>query len=182
MLWTSPRLDVLSVQKFYKYDYREMYNGAESPTQDFFNNQVYRGSKIKDYCEDFIDFKKEKTVFEIGCGAGGILVDFKKSGCTVKGYDFGISYIEYGRKQGLDINLGDAKVLQREEGFADLIILSHVLEHFSDPFKEIELIKSLIKDNGYLYIEVPGVLDTYRAYGDFLKSIQNAHFYYYNEI
>ena len=39
----------------------------------------------------------------------------------------------------------------------DLIIISHVLEHVSDPIKFLLIARKKLKYNGYLYVEVPDI-------------------------
>ena len=46
----------------------------------------------------------------------------------------------------------------------DLIILSHVIEHFTDLDKIINKLKKLLNPNGVLYILTPGVLN-FEKYG-----------------
>lgn len=42
---------------------------------------------------------------------------------------------------------------------ADIIVLSHVVEHFTDVRREFEKIKRILNYGSYVYIEVPGVCD-----------------------
>ena len=60
----------------------------------------------------------------------------------------------------------------------DLLILSHVLEHFTKPIEEmVEIIKK-VKPSKYLLIEVPGIF--YMAnYLDPILYLQNAHVFNY---
>ena len=62
---------------------------------------------------------------------------------------------------------------------ANLVILSHVVEHFFNVGKEIDGIQDLLLPGGYLYIELPGVFNLQPYSYDFLKSLQNAHNYYF---
>ena len=61
--------------------------------------------------------------------------------------------------------LGDARNLNLiEDESIDLLILSHVMEHFTNPIEEmIEVIKK-VTINKYLLIEVPGIFYMDKVY------------------
>ena len=78
--------------------------------------------------------QKDLKIFEFGCGDGGILFALKQLGCDVYGNDFDSKTVEFGRSKGLTLELGDEYTLKKY-GQADIIILSHVLEHIKNPIK-----------------------------------------------
>jgi SAM-dependent methyltransferase len=56
----------------------------------------------------------------------------------------------------LDIRLGGIEQFSTEHGQFDVIILSHVLEHVSEPAGFLKSAVDLLKPGGYIYIELPG--------------------------
>ncbi len=62
---------------------------------------------------------------------------------------------------------------------ADLIIVKHVLEHFTSLDRELSIMRELLRDNGYIYVEVPGVIEWIKN-NNFLSTLQLAHNYYFN--
>jgi len=54
-----------------------------------------------------------------------------------------------------DIKFSAYSDLTNVEGKFNLIVLSHILEHLSNPFEYLKLIHNLLVRNGNLYIEVP---------------------------
>jgi 2-polyprenyl-3-methyl-5-hydroxy-6-metoxy-1,4-benzoquinol methylase len=178
MMWTSPRMSEDSLAEFYECDYRPIYVGEEKAPEDFFNEQIKHG----EYILNFIEIEKTKLknfkVFDVGCGAGGILMPFKKIGCSTIGCDLGSKYLEKGRQEGLILEHGATSVLKKYDR-ADLVILSHVLEHFSNPLKNLLEISEIINNSGYLYIELPGILKIHQSYQDTLLFLQNAHLYHF---
>jgi len=183
LLRTSPRLDQASSDRFYEEHYRPIYVGDTIASDDFFDEQVRKGVRIYNYLKMtslWGGAVKDKRVYDIGCGAGGVLYPFHEAGCEVYGCDLGSNYLKYGRKKGLRLLHGGSPVLKKY-GRADLIILSHVFEHINDPFKFLEELKSILKDDGCVYIEVPGVYSVPDMYAcDFLSYLQGAHLYHYN--
>lgn len=181
ILWTNPQMTEESLARFYDEDYRAIYVGEEKATDVFFDEQVLRGEGVFSFLKTELDSVRNGRfkVFDVGCGAGGILVPFKNAGMETYGCDIGQSYLEFGRAKGLSLFHGTAAVL-KEYGPADLILLNHVLEHIKDPQSFLENLKSLIADNGLLYIELPGIMNIHKVYKkDFLLFLQNAHLYHF---
>ncbi|MCK5605251.1 methyltransferase domain-containing protein, partial [Candidatus Pacearchaeota archaeon] len=102
----------------------------------------------------------------------------KGAGFLTYGCDLGSKYLEYGRERGLLLEHGEIDSLSKY-GPAQLIFLNHVLEHFKFPVKSIEGLSNLLVDDGYLYIELPGIFNMHNTYGDFLLFLQNAHLYHF---
>jgi SAM-dependent methyltransferase len=178
MMWTNPRLTQTSIEEFYNNDYRNIYVGESQAPDDFFKQQIRHGEQIYQFVASVCTSKDNLTVFEIGCGAGGILVAFKNQGWSVYGCDLGDGYLKRGRQEGLILEQGDENSLKKY-GQADLIILSHVVEHFSNPLATLKSLSDLLSNEGYLYIEVPGIFKIQQSYGNVLLFLQNAHLYHF---
>lgn len=181
LMMINPRMNQESYNLFYDNEYRKLYNGDDKPTNKFFIDQFERGRKIVDFIKHSMksDYFKINNVLEIGCGAGGILQKFANEGFNVTGIDLGSEYVDFGMKKGLNLLCCSSKeLLINEKKKYDLIILSHVLEHFLDLKYELSIMKQLLTPNGVIYIEVPGVKNLQNSYEcDFLKYLQNAHTY-----
>jgi 2-polyprenyl-3-methyl-5-hydroxy-6-metoxy-1,4-benzoquinol methylase len=180
IMWTSPRMTEDSLKRFYEDDYRSIYIGDPQAPESFFREQVEHGEIIYNYIKSRIQWQAKESlkVFDIGCGAGGTLIPFKRDGWLTFGCDLGGEYLNRGKEEGLVLECGEAMSLSRY-GPADVIILSHVLEHFSHPIKSLNEISKLLTDDGYLYVEVPGIFKVHSSYGDFLLFLQNAHLYHF---
>ncbi len=180
MMWTSPRMTEDSLKKFYTEDYRPIYVGSSRAPDSFFREQVEHGDRIYDFIVSRIERqpKMPLKVFDIGCGAGGTLLPFKRKGWLAFGCDLGEDYLRRGREEGLTLEHGEAISLS-QYGPADVVVLSHVLEHFAHPLESINEISKLVTEDGYLYVEVPGIFKIHSTYGDFLLFLQNAHLYHF---
>jgi SAM-dependent methyltransferase len=138
------------------------------------------------------ELKEISTVFEIGCRDGCNLLPFYLSGKDVLGCDFDERYLNVGRAAGLTLINGDATKLDEFGGECDLIILSHVFEHFIDLDEEIKTVKEILKPGGYVYVEVPGLLnwnrpisnpikeDWFSSSNNFLSYLQCVHNYHFD--
>lgn len=180
LMRANPRLDERSLLKFYDSEYRELYGENESDKEQIWSEKVEQGRITFERIMSKINLKRGAVVFEIGCNMGATLSVFKEKGYKVYGFDYGSRNIEFGNSKlgegplfvgGLDKALSVGIK-------ADLIIFVHVYEHLSNLAAENEKIKKLLKDDGYLYIDVSG---TYwwinHIYRDITGLLQNAHNY-----
>lgn len=182
MIRLKERLDDYSTAEFYKNEYRDIYVGKEQASDHFFNSQAERGQTFYELAKKYVDISEIKTVFEIGCGAGGILYPFHKENKKVSGCDFGEKYLKFGQDRGLNLYQGEINTNKTPKKSQDLVILSHVMEHFNEPIKTMNEIIELIADEKYLLVEVPGIFDIKTTYFNPILYFQNAHvhnYYYY---
>ena len=176
---SDPYLTEKSLSQFYDNEYRPLYVGTDICTDGFFDNQIKTGENIYKFIKKHYELPDNTIVYEIGCGAGGILHFFKEKKCIVAGCDLGSDYIESGRKKGLDLRVGGIETLKNDKK-ADVIILNHVLEHITKPLEFLSEVQNLMKDDGILFIALPGIFNIKKAYGDFAYYLQNAHVYHFN--
>jgi 2-polyprenyl-3-methyl-5-hydroxy-6-metoxy-1,4-benzoquinol methylase len=177
LVLTRPRMNAASYAEFYDQEQKRLYVGEEMPSEDYFAAQVKRGETVFEFVRKHIpDFSVKKTVLDVGCGAGGMLVPFKRAGFAARGVDIIGNYVELGKRKGLDVAVGGIDTLAAESGTFDIIIYSHVLEHLSDAERELTKIRGLLAPGGVVYVEVPGLKNIGESYdGDFLRLLQNAH-------
>ena len=103
------------------------------------------------FIKEHIDYK-DKKICEIGAFDGLLLSIFKKNNCDVFGYELNDNARCYAKNK-YDIDL-KANFFESNEKY-DIIILSHVIEHFKNPKDVLLKIKSMLNGGGYIYIEVP---------------------------
>ena len=184
-IYSRKRFDEASLEIFYSKYYREMYSGSSVPTDSWFEDQVASGRKILSQLNDLVVIEGSlagKHVLEIGCGSGGILIPFKEIGAEVVGIDFDDTYMEAGRKRGLNLIGQSIYDFQSEKKF-DLIILKDVLEHLPDLNVVLQKLNSLLSESGSIYIQVPTFegLEFLGYQNDYLKYFQNAHIVHFSE-
>lgn len=168
--------DEYSNNLFYEKFYRDLYVGQHNPNDKFFYDQVIRGEKFLSLINKSKIINNISNVVEIGSGSGGIIYPFYKENKSCIGFDYNEDYLKLGRKFGLNLILGSWNNYL-EDNSIDLIIISHVMEHFTDPIKEINDIIEKIKPGKYLLVEVPGVFYINKIYLDLIFYLQNAHVY-----
>jgi 2-polyprenyl-3-methyl-5-hydroxy-6-metoxy-1,4-benzoquinol methylase len=124
---------------------------------------IYRASQERRAKSQFLFMKSSLPsnldgyrVLEIGAGIGTLAQKFKKNGSIITGFEPRKELAEYAN-QHYQIKLYNKEydphtVMDRSW---DLIIVSHVLEHIADLQDFLNSLKKLIRNNGYLFIEVP---------------------------
>ena len=184
LVLTSPYISEASLARYYSEYYHSLTFGKNEPLERLFANA--QGRKIFHKLKEYLPPGRIR-VLEIGAGVGSNLLDFQdeasSSGLDVEalGIEYSQAYVEFGRKKGVELLQSGL----REFGSAtsdrfDVIIMSHVFEHFTDPARELATIRKISRENTLLYIEVPGILHLRRnlAYGsDLLKYLTHAHIF-----
>ena len=175
LIYSSPRLSASSYKRFYSSDtYRKIYDSGDyigtfrAKLNDWENNHIYK------YLLPLAKTESYHSVIEIGCAAGNNLHAFKKNDFRIKGYEYSKDLVKLGNEEyGLDLENGTTRdaVLSGEK--YDIVILNHVLEHFTDIKAELAMIKKLVSSNGVIYIGVPNMDNCSEG------QIQNAHTYYF---
>jgi 2-polyprenyl-3-methyl-5-hydroxy-6-metoxy-1,4-benzoquinol methylase len=173
----DPYFDNETVSRFYKYDYRDLYS-SNLGVIDYFEKQVLRGEYIYQFLHNSGLLEGKHTVFEIGCGSGGILFALQQKGYQCLGCDYGPEYIAYGKEKGLDLYEGGVDDYSGEKE-ADIVIISHVLEHIVDPIAFLKSIKKILSKQGLLFIAVPGILYNHSSHRNLLSLFCQAHVHYF---
>ena len=173
LIQSNPRMSDQETTAFYTSDaYRWIYDEALMQIdRASFLALVERSSYRFDYAVEQRG-GVPSSVLEIGCGGGWNLWPYMEAGASTVGYDHGSLLVQYGQSLGLDLRHGSVENTGDER--FDLIIISHVLEHFLDPVLELTAITKNLADGGALYVEVPNA-DHFCIGG-----LQNAHTYYFS--
>ncbi len=179
LLRTNPRMTAEATAAFYQNDYRDLY--TQAPPQQLWDDELRKGRDMAEliFGQMPIDIK---SVYEVGCGAGGTLQAFAERGCEVAGCDYGEDYMCFAREKGLSLVEGDAHALLSSRGGeqADFVYMLHVMEHFVDLRAELHRVIDLVRPGGYLLVEVPGVRIIHTRYSsDILLYLQNAHNFHF---
>lgn len=172
LIQSRPRMAPATLTWFYGSDfYRTVYCGDRDFNQN--DDQFQSAAARADVWRAAIEAKlgdRVRSVAEIGCGGGWNLYGYHLAGRRVVGCDPSQEATALGRRMGMDIRTGWMDVLKGER--VDLLILSHVVEHFSDPVAEVRRAVELVNPR-WTYIEVPNAEEFC------LVMLQNAHLYYF---
>jgi SAM-dependent methyltransferase len=170
--------DVQSNADYYKLEYRDIHSGGRTLVEEYFESQLDRGNRFLEILNRTAVAHDIETVAEIGCGSGGILYPFHSISKKVTGYDYDDDYLEYGRSKGMEMVCIGENSSAIPHAPPDLLILSHVVEHFLNPKKEFMQYVGKLKAGKYLLVEVPGIFCSStkrKLYGYPVRHFQIAH-------
>ena len=185
LLFTANPLDHDSTVRFYAQQYRRLYKGKEMTGPEW----AAYSSKWFEQRLDFPDFPALRmrgltpaelarmSVVELGCGAGWNLLGFHRRGAQVLGFDYDGQLIEEGRRRGMRMETGSADEAIGLGAKADLVILSHVMEHVASPVEFMTKVGRILKPGGKVFIIQPGLKSfQFGSWGGGLgRQLQNAH-------
>ena len=155
-IYMSPRMSEDELDNFYKEHYRTLYQGQEDPTTANLKTQILRAEDLHSFAQKHTG--KIARFLDIGASAGLLMEAFQNNnGSDVVGIEPGDSYRKHAQKKGLTL-YPSLEVMKKagEEKF-DLISMSHVLEHVSDPKEYLSNLRELLNANGCLLLQVPNV-------------------------
>jgi len=94
-------------------------------------------------------------VLDFGCGSANFLINCNHHGIECDGLEFNPDHVNILKEKVSDRKFYTFDEFMESDIQYDLIRLSNVLEHFTDPVETIIEIKKHIKPNGYLLVEGP---------------------------
>ena len=170
------------IKDFYKFFYRT--NAYTEHSQEISHEDMFNKKKKESrfqynlLCKYKIKPINNLKIIDVGGGTGGALDNFHNSNVKYLA-DFYDPYLNFAKMQGIKIIKGG---LDKIDFKPDIIILSHVIEHWNNFEYEIQKLIEIQKINETLnYIEFPGVdsIKNGRREGDVLGDIHVPHVYYF---
>jgi hypothetical protein len=175
LMRSDPFYDDASLNQFYSKYYRKIYSPHLSP-EDLFQGEWTTGEKIASLLR-LHHLPVPAVVAEAGCGAGGTIAYFQSSGANSWGIEPDPHLNAFCACRKLDVLPSIPAPSTRP--LADLLILYHSLEHFRSPLDELKRLLPFIKEDGLVYISVPGIHNVRNAYVDLGRFLQNAHAWHF---
>lgn len=121
-------------------------------------NLLFKSRATYGWGDRFPMYVPNGRVLDVGCGSGIYLSQLKALGWAVSGIEISSKAAAVAKEQyGIDVFCGQPTDAPFEDESFDHIHINHALEHFPDPFSVLKKVKTLLKPNGTLYIEVPNV-------------------------
>ncbi len=153
-------------------------NYGDIDPETFFNNQVQNSKFRFDLINNKIKNICNKKILDLGGGIGGVLNHFNNNNELYLA-DYFDPYLNYAKSKGINIIKGG---LDKIDFKPDIIILSHVIEHWSNFREEIKKLIQIQKIGETInYAEFPGVdsIKLGRREGDIIGDIHVPHVYYF---
>lgn len=101
---------------------------------------------------------RRKALLDIGCATGALLAAFAEAGWRATGVETGASMAAYARSAfGLDVRTGTVESVELPRGSFDAVVATHLIEHLNDPMGFLQTVRSLLRDDGRLFLITPNV-------------------------
>ncbi len=175
LVYQHPRIDVEHIKDYYDDEYiahrKKRDWGSLTPVYNYVMDQLDR--KKEQIVQPYVNPSKVNEVLDVGCGAGTFLNKMRLvHGARVTGVDFkdfeGADGFEH-----IDFHCGLFYEQDFPEGRFDLVTMWHFLEHDYDPMRTLEAARLVMKDDGYLVVEVPRLDSvTFRLYRERWPGLQ----------
>jgi SAM-dependent methyltransferase len=102
-----------------------------------------------------LPYRGEGKILDVGCGGGSHLYRLKQWGWETYGVEPSETGFKQARGLGLDVRQGTLKEAQFPDAFFDVVRLSNVLEHLTDPKATFREVRRILKSDGVVYVTVP---------------------------
>ena len=100
---------------------------------------------------------KPGRLLDLGCGDGDLMRAAQDREWNAEGVDFDPASVEFARRRGLNVHLGSLVSQDYAAEQFDAIVMSHVVEHLSDPIGVLQECHRVLKPGGRLILATPNV-------------------------
>jgi 2-polyprenyl-3-methyl-5-hydroxy-6-metoxy-1,4-benzoquinol methylase len=176
LVWSDPRPH--DAKQFYEEEYRLSYKQTYSPRP----KHVLRAGKVALSRFEKIDqvLSSRKAVLDVGTGGGEFAYLLQSLGHRVSGIEPNKGYADYSiQEYGVSVQVGFVQDARFQPDSFDVVTIWHVLEHTEDPGCVLALLRSWLKTDGMLVVEVPNVEATCQAPH---STFHEAHLYNFNVV
>ncbi len=161
---------------YYSHNYRQDYKSTYSPKPKYVHRAGQAALKRIRFLQKNLDLNKQ-TLIDIGAGGGEFVYIAQQFGLAARGIEPNIGYSNFSKEQ-YGVEVKTAMLSDVEDSSADILTLFHVFEHMAKPHEVMKKLHQSLKENGYLYIEVPNILQADASpHNIYFK----AHLFYYSK-
>jgi len=151
-VWLNPTPSQESLNSFYPSNYHGFNTQSNFVIKNLYKLVNY--FRFKKY-SDFLK-KPKSNLLDVGCADANYFDTLRKISphvhCT--GIENNEEIVSKAREYGRDVKLGTINDLDQSLKY-DLIIMNNLIEHVRDPVQELIKARSLLKDDGVIFIETP---------------------------
>jgi 2-polyprenyl-3-methyl-5-hydroxy-6-metoxy-1,4-benzoquinol methylase len=122
----------------------------------FFDSNFYRFWMLIDGDISFHSRRGKGKLLDIGCNEGRNLQIYAKNGFSVEGFEVNKRAATEAKKCGHKIYNQSMDTFLPNKTY-DIVVLSNVLEHSTDPLKLLQNINKILKPGGRIWISVPNI-------------------------
>lgn len=129
---------------------------------------VYRN--VVKCAESFLGGVAGRSILEVGCGRGATLLEFARRGANVLGLDYSEEALAVSKREEndgiagrVDFVKANAKKMPFPAESFDFVFSVGLIEHFEDPNAILAEQSRVLRNGGYLLVQVPQKYSVYTA-------------------
>lgn len=162
LVWTDPRPDSAQTRKFYAEDYRLQYKSTYVPKRKHVYRETLRA--IARYQAIAPLLQPGMQLLDVGSGGGFFSYVARQQGIDARGIEPNQGFAKYAIETfGVPTSNAFFQDVDFPEASFELITVNHVLEHVEDPCATLKQLRTWLKTDGFLVVEVPNIEATYHA-------------------
>ncbi len=161
---------------YYSHNYREDYKSTYHPKLKHVRRAGVVALDRLSFMRQIGLTPKGQQLIDIGAGGGEFCYMANLAGFHAIGIEPHLGYSEYSRSN-YNIRIDTCGIADIQNQSADIVTLFHVLEHLAHPDQVMVKIWSILRENGYLVVEVPNILQADASPSNIYFK---AHLYYFS--
>lgn len=112
-------------------------------------------------------------LLDVGCALGDCLLGAKRLGWEdAIGVEVSDYAFKFAKKRDLKVIKGTLREIEFKKNSFDLVLYQDVIEHISDPIKEMKRVNEMLKLGGYVFLVTPDI-------GGIQAKLLGSHWYHY---
>ena len=161
---------------YYSHNYRQDYKKTYSPKLKHVRRAGLTATNRLHFIRQFVSPSSSRRLLDIGAGGGEFVYMAIKAGFQAQGLEPNNGYSAFAKSEyGVDIRCEMFDTIA--DNSYEIVTMSHVFEHMAEPKSVGQRIAGILSDQGYLFIEVPNILQKDASpHNIFFK----AHLFYYS--
>ncbi len=121
-------------------------------------------------------------LLEVGCAAGHLLAGAVQHGWEAFGIEASPKFSQIAQRRGLEVHEGVLATVPSDPASYDLVVMTDVLEHLSDPIADLKLCHRLLRPDGLIVIATCNIGSlAARYYGLRWRQLVISHTFYWTK-
>lgn len=180
LVFSNPQPGEQDLISFYANHYRQYYQKQDQPSLEYIKTykKDQRARNTVEYLVRNEAINDSSRILDIGASEGEILYQIRQhtKATALFAVEPNPEFGAFAVTHASCLHVRDMAALPVGQKY-DLVILNHVFEHLSDPVLYLSLIRDLLAESAYIYIDVPDISE-YRS----LESLHIAHVTHFSQI
>jgi SAM-dependent methyltransferase len=112
-------------------------------------------ARLEEITAEFLPFRNNNRLLDIGCGAGNLLAAARKNGWDGQGLDVSASAVKHVRGLGFDVYEGELQDAAFPSQHFDVVTAAELLEHLIDPRPLLQEVARVLRPGGLFWTTTP---------------------------